>query len=81
VKGPGSGWRMRSAAVLELGGVSMAAAPWIVPDELWELIEPLLPKRERPFPISGSEASARPGSVAGDLVCAAHGDRLAAVAG
>jgi transposase len=25
----------------------MAAAPWIVSDELWELIEPLLPKRER----------------------------------
>jgi len=25
----------------------MAARPWIVPDELWELIEPLLPKHER----------------------------------
>jgi transposase len=25
----------------------MAAAPWIVSDELWELIEPLLPKKER----------------------------------
>jgi transposase len=25
----------------------MAAAPWVVPDELWEMIEPLLPKRER----------------------------------
>jgi transposase len=24
----------------------MAAAPWIVSDQLWELIEPLLPKRE-----------------------------------
>jgi transposase len=27
--------------------MSMAAAPWIVSDELWELIEPLLPKKER----------------------------------
>ena len=25
----------------------MATPPWIVPDELWELIEPLLPKHER----------------------------------
>ena len=25
----------------------MAAAPWIVSDELWELVEPLLPKKER----------------------------------
>ncbi len=31
----------------------MAAAPWIVPDELWELIEPLLPKRERRFRYPG----------------------------
>jgi transposase len=44
---------MPSASVLELGGVSMAAAPWIVPDELWELIEPLLPKRERRFRYPG----------------------------
>jgi transposase len=27
----------------------MAAAPWIVCDELWELVEPLLPKKERRF--------------------------------
>jgi transposase len=25
----------------------MAAAPWSVSDELWELIEPLLPKKKR----------------------------------
>lgn len=25
----------------------MAAAPWIVSDELWELVEPLLPRKER----------------------------------
>jgi transposase len=27
----------------------MAAAPWAVSDQLWELIEPLLPKKERRF--------------------------------
>jgi len=31
----------------------MAAAPWIVSDELWELFEPLLPKRERRFRYPG----------------------------
>ncbi len=31
----------------------MAAAPWIVPDELWELFEPLLPKNERRFRYPG----------------------------
>jgi transposase len=25
----------------------MPAAPWIISDELWELVEPLLPKKER----------------------------------
>lgn len=27
----------------------MAAAPWIVSGELWELVEPVLPKKERRF--------------------------------
>ena len=31
----------------------MAAAPWVVSDELWELVEPLLPKRERRFRYAG----------------------------
>jgi len=31
----------------------MATAPWIVSDELWELIEPLLPVRERRFRYPG----------------------------
>jgi transposase len=31
----------------------MAAAPWVVPDELWELVEPLLPRRERRFRYPG----------------------------
>jgi transposase len=28
----------------------MAAAPWSVSDELWELVEPLLPRMKRPRP-------------------------------
>lgn len=31
----------------------MAAAPWIVSDELWELVEPLLPKKERRYRYPG----------------------------
>jgi transposase len=31
----------------------MAVAPWIVSDELWERIEPLLPKKERRFRYPG----------------------------
>jgi transposase len=44
---------MPSASVVNLGGVSMAAAPWLVSDELWELVEPLLPRRERRFRYPG----------------------------
>jgi transposase len=39
-----------SVSVVKLGGMPMAAAPWIVSDELWELIEPLLPRKERSRP-------------------------------
>ena len=31
----------------------MATAPWIVSDELWEIVEPLLPKKERRFRYPG----------------------------
>jgi transposase len=31
----------------------MAAAPWVVSDELWEMVEPLLPKRERRYRYPG----------------------------
>jgi transposase len=31
----------------------MATAPWVVPDELWELVEPLLPRKERRFRYPG----------------------------
>jgi transposase len=44
---------MPSASVVKLGGVAMAVAPWIVSDELWELVEPLLPVKERRFRYPG----------------------------
>jgi transposase len=31
----------------------MATAPWIISDELWELVEPLLPKKQRRFRYPG----------------------------
>ncbi len=31
----------------------MATSPWVVSDELWELVEPLLPRRERRFRYPG----------------------------
>ena len=31
----------------------MAREPWVVTDELWELVEPLLPARERRFRYPG----------------------------
>src|SRR2546429_5283866 len=53
MKGPVP-WRgAPSASVGKLGGVPMAAAPWIVSDELWELVEPLLPVKERRFRYPG----------------------------
>src|SRR3954467_4593681 len=38
---------MPSASVVNIEGVPVATAPWIVSDELWARIEPLLPKVER----------------------------------
>jgi hypothetical protein len=43
-----------SAPVVKLG-VSMASPPWIVSDEVWELVEPLLPVRERRVRYSGRQ--------------------------
>jgi transposase len=43
---------MPSASVVKLEG-PMAVAPWIVSDELWELVEPLLPVKERRFRYPG----------------------------
>src|SRR3954464_2074658 len=31
----------------------MATAPWVVSDELWELLEPLLPQKQRRFRYPG----------------------------
>src|SRR3954462_4691886 len=53
MKGPVPARRTPSASVVKLGGVPMAVAPWIVSDELWELFEPLLPKKERRFRYPG----------------------------
>src|SRR5262245_5461801 len=53
MKGPVPWRRMPSASVVKLGGVPVAAAPWIVSEELWGLFEPLLPRRERRFRYPG----------------------------
>jgi transposase len=57
----------------------MTVAPWIVSDELWELVEPLLPVKERRF-LPGPEAAARAAGAAGDLVRVAHRDLVDASA-
>src|SRR5437762_14238904 len=44
---------MPSASVVRLGGVPMAVGPWVVSDELWKLVEPLLPVKERRFRYPG----------------------------
>ena len=77
MKRPCSGWRVWSASVLELARGARAAAPWVEPDELWEWIQPLSQVGPA-FPLSRSDAAARSGSAAGDPVCAAHVDRVAA---
>jgi transposase len=37
----------------DLGGVSMASQPWEVSDELWQRLEPLLPRKPRRFRYPG----------------------------
>jgi transposase len=44
---------MPSASVVNIEGVPVATAPWVVSDELWARIEPLLPKIERRFRYPG----------------------------
>jgi transposase len=56
----------------------MAVAPWTVPDELWERVEPLLPRKERRFRYPGRKRL--PDREAGGPLCPAHRDRLAAPA-
>lgn len=47
----------------------MAAAPWIVSDELWELVEPLLPVKEWRFVIRVVSASPMGRRCAGSCSC------------
>ena len=44
---------MPSASVVNIEGVLVATAPWVVSDALWERIEPLLPRVERRFRYPG----------------------------
>src|SRR5438045_5778236 len=44
---------MPSASVVRLGGVPMAVGPWVVSEELWKLVEPVLPVKERRFRYPG----------------------------
>src|SRR3954467_1184601 len=44
---------MPSASVVRIEGVPVAAKPWVVSDELWGRIEPLLPRVERRFRYPG----------------------------
>jgi transposase len=46
------GWWPFLACGLSVGLV-VGASPWIVSDELWDRIDPLLPKRERRFRYPG----------------------------
>jgi len=51
MKGPVLWRRSLSACVVKLEGVPVATSPWLVSDELWELVGPLLamtPKVARP---------------------------------
>jgi transposase len=53
MEGPVSQWRSPSASLVKLGRMSIRAKPWVVPDGLWERIEPLLPVRQRRFRYPG----------------------------
>jgi transposase len=44
---------MPSASVVKIEGVPVAVAPWVVSDELWARVEPLLPRVERRFRYPG----------------------------
>src|SRR3954469_9315801 len=44
---------MPSASVVKIEGVRVSVAPWVVSDQLWQRVEPLLPKVERRFRYPG----------------------------
>src|SRR4051812_41994367 len=79
MKGPPLWRRTPSASVVNLRGVPMATAPWVVSDELWELVEPLLPKRERRFCFPRRQGPPGRAGVAGGLFLVAPGVAGAAV--
>jgi hypothetical protein len=58
----------------------MAVAPWIVSDELWGLVEPLLPKVERRFRYPGRKRLPDRQALQG-ILFVSHGDLVAAFAG
>ena len=58
----------------------MAAAPWIVSDELWGRVEPLLPKVERRFRYPGRKRLPDRQALQGILFVLLHRDRVAASA-
>ena len=66
--------------MVKLRGVSVAVAPWIVSDELWGLVEPLLPVRERRFRYPGRKRLPDRRALQGDLVRAAGGALVDAAA-
>ena len=53
----------------------MAAAPWIVSDGLWELIEPLLPVKERRFRYPGRKRVPDRQALQGSCSCCIPGSR------
>src|SRR5271154_719515 len=53
MKGPVRLWRMPWVSVVKIEGVPMAVAPWVVSDQLWRRLEPLLPRVERRFRYPG----------------------------
>lgn len=54
----------------------MSVAPWIVCDELWERIEPLLPEVERRFRFSGRKRLPDREALQGILFGLHTGDRV-----
>ena len=52
----------------------MAREPWVVTDELWELMEPLAARARAPLSLPGAQAPARPASAcAGSCSCCTPG--------
>jgi transposase len=59
--------------------MSMRAKPWVVPDGLWERIEPLLPVRQRRFRYPGRKPLDDRQVLQGILFVLPHRDRLGSI--